>query len=116
MAERPHGIGIVKSPSMLTKSPAISRNPFHAIKSSLSKGPSDWSQAVVSRVNGPSKSMLRRPPSTWKDRAVSLGAGAEYVVALFDYDAKGDDELTLRRGRPIQVIALLSFGVLLLLD
>jgi mitogen-activated protein kinase kinase kinase 9 len=105
MAERTGGTSIVKSPSMLSKSPSISRNPFHAIKSSWSKGPADWSQAVVNRVNGPGKSVLRRPASAWKDRAVSLGAFAEHVVVIFDYDATRDDELTLRRGKLVQVLS-----------
>lgn len=103
MAER--GTGIVKSSSMLSKSPSISRNPFHAIKSTWSKGHADWSQAVVNRVNGPAKAVLRRPAPAWKDRAVSLGAVADQVVVIFDYDATGADELTLRRGKRIQVLS-----------
>jgi len=101
-----------KSPSamrnqgtMLSKSPSISRNPFHAIKSSLSRGPSDWSHAVTNKVAGPAKAVLRRPAQTWKDRAVSLGAVSDRVVAIFDYDATRDDELTLRRGMLIQVLS-----------
>jgi len=103
MMERTGGTGIVKTPSMLSKSPSISRNPFHAIKSSWSKGPGDWSQAVVNRVNGPTKSVHR-----WKDRAdraVSMGAVADRVIVIFDYDATRDDELTLRRGTFVQVLS-----------
>jgi len=92
-----------KTPSMLSKSPSISRNPFQAIKSSLSRGPSDWSQAVTNKMGG--KAVLRRPAQTWKDRAVSLGAVSDRVVAIFDYDATRDDELTLRRGMLIQVLS-----------
>ena len=97
--------GISKTPSMLSKSPSISRNPFQAIKSSLSRGPSDWSQAVTNKMAGPAKAVLRRPAQTWKDRAVSLGAVSDRVVAIFDYDATRDDELTLRRGMLIQVLS-----------
>jgi len=100
-----------KSPSAmrnqgtLSKSPSITRNPFQAIKSSLSRGPSDWSQAVTNKMAGPAKAVLRRPAQTWKDRAVSLGAVSDQVVAIFDYDATRDDELTLRRGMLIQVLS-----------
>jgi len=100
-----------KSPSAmrnqgtLSKSPSITRNPFQAIKSSLSRGPSDWSQAVTNKVAGPAKAVLRRPAQTWKDRAVSLGAVSDRVIAIFDYDATRDDELTLRRGMLIQVLS-----------
>ena len=93
-----------KTPTALTKSPSISRNPFLAIKSSLSRGPSDWSHAVTNKMAAPAKAVLRRP-ATWKDRAVSLGAVADRVVAIFDYDATRDDELTLRRGMLIQVLS-----------
>jgi len=96
---------VLKTPSMLSKSPSISRNPFQAIKSSFSRGPSDWSQAVTNKMTGPAKAVLRRPAQTWKDRAVSLGAVSDCVVAIFDYDATRDDELTLRRGMLIQVLS-----------
>lgn len=103
-AVRNQGV-LLKTPSMLSKSPSISRNPFQAIKSSLSRGPSDWSQAVTNKMAGPAKAVLRRPAQTWKDRAVSLGAVSDRVVAIFDYDATRDDELTLRRGMIIQVLS-----------
>lgn len=39
------------------------------------------------------------------DKATSLGTDASLWTALYDYDAQGEDELTLRRG---QVVVLLS--------
>lgn len=39
------------------------------------------------------------------EKASSLGTDASLWTALYDYDAQGEDELTLRRG---QVVVLLS--------
>lgn len=109
---------VTKSPSTSSKSPSISRNPFHALKSLAKNGPSLATSLIAPELRRPSSTPLQRgtmgrgfigingTKGTKDYSSIPVDPHGEGTyTALYDYEAKQSDELTLRRGISVRILS-----------